>query len=46
MACRYMHWCPKGCGKKVFWTGERYDKVKKNFICSLCKTKFKRNDLD
>ena len=41
-----MHWCPNGCGKKVCWTGERYNRVEKNFECMFCHNKFKRKELD
>ena len=40
MAKRYMYWCPDGCGKKVCWTGERYNRVEMNFICTHCHKRF------
>jgi len=40
-----MHWCPKGCGKKVAWTGERYNRVEKNFECLKCHTRYKAEDV-
>jgi hypothetical protein len=36
----WKHWCPKGCGRKCI-----YNRSENKFICSICKGRFKKEEL-